>query len=60
MIQVEQIARGGVKTPDTGGARRQLVLIKLRIKFGGALMPAFRAWLSDRDIDNVIDYIASK
>jgi mono/diheme cytochrome c family protein len=34
--------------------------IKVRIKFGGALMPAFRQWLTDREIDTVIDYIASK
>ena len=34
--------------------------IKLRVKFGGALMPPFRGWLTDRDIDCVIDYIASK
>jgi mono/diheme cytochrome c family protein len=34
--------------------------IKLRVKFGGSLMPPFRGWLSDRDIDILIDYIASK
>ena len=34
--------------------------IKVRIKFGGSLMPEFRRWLSDRDIDTLIDYIASK
>ncbi len=34
--------------------------IKVRVKFGGALMPAFRGWLTDRDIDTLIDYIASK
>lgn len=34
--------------------------IKVRVKFGGALMPAFRGWLSDRDIDTLIDYMASK
>jgi mono/diheme cytochrome c family protein len=34
--------------------------IKARVKFGGALMPAFRTWLTDRDIDTLIDYIASK
>ena len=34
--------------------------IKVRIKFGGPLMPAFRQWLTDRDIDTLIDYIASK
>ncbi len=34
--------------------------IKLRVKFGGALMPTFRTWLTDRDIDILIDYMASK
>lgn len=34
--------------------------IKVRVKFGGMLMPAFRTWLTDRDIDTLIDYIASK
>ena len=34
--------------------------IKVRVKFGGTLMPAFRGWLTDRDIDSLIDYIASK
>ena len=34
--------------------------IKVRVKFGGALMPAFRQLLSDGEIDTVIDYIASK
>lgn len=34
--------------------------IKVRVKFGGALMPPFREWLTDSDIDSVIDYIASK
>jgi cytochrome c2 len=34
--------------------------IKLRVKFGGALMPAFRGWLTDGDIETLIDYIASK
>jgi mono/diheme cytochrome c family protein len=34
--------------------------IKLRVKFGGSLMPAFRGWMTDRDIDTLIDYIASK
>jgi mono/diheme cytochrome c family protein len=34
--------------------------IKVRVKFGGALMPAFRQWLSERDIETLIDYIASK
>jgi|SRR5579885_2452449 len=34
--------------------------IKVRIQFGGALMPAFRNWLNDREIEALIDYIASK
>ena len=34
--------------------------ITVRVKFGGALMPAFRQRLSDRDIDTLIDYIGSK
>ena len=34
--------------------------IKVRVKFGGALMPAFRQWLTDREMDTLIDYIASK
>jgi mono/diheme cytochrome c family protein len=34
--------------------------IKVRVKFGGPLMPAFRQWLTESEIDTVIDYIASK
>jgi mono/diheme cytochrome c family protein len=34
--------------------------IVVRIKFGGALMPAFRAQLNDSEINTLIDYIASK
>jgi mono/diheme cytochrome c family protein len=34
--------------------------IVVRIKFGGALMPAFRTYLSDSEINALIDYIASK
>jgi mono/diheme cytochrome c family protein len=34
--------------------------IKVRVKFGGQLMPAFRQWLSDAEIDTLIDYIQSK
>ena len=34
--------------------------IKVRVKFGGALMPEFRRWLTDREIDTLIDYIESK
>lgn len=34
--------------------------VVVRIKFGGALMPAFRTQLSDSEINTLIDYIASK
>lgn len=34
--------------------------VVVRIKFGGVLMPAFRNQLSDREMDTLIDYIASK
>jgi mono/diheme cytochrome c family protein len=34
--------------------------IKVRIKFGGQLMPAFRQKLSEAEIDLLIDYLASK
>ena len=34
--------------------------IKVRVKFGGPLMPAFRQTLTDTEIDTLIDYIASK
>jgi mono/diheme cytochrome c family protein len=34
--------------------------IKMRVKFGGTLMPAFRRTLPDADIDMLIDYLASK
>ncbi len=34
--------------------------IKIRVKFGGAIMPAFQKRLSDREIDELIDYIASR
>lgn len=34
--------------------------IKVRVKFGGALMPAFRKTLTDSEIDTLIDYIAAK
>ena len=37
---------------------RQYVIV--RIKYGGALMPAFGKRLSDSDINTLIDYIASK
>jgi mono/diheme cytochrome c family protein len=31
--------------------------IKLRVKFGGALMPAFGKRLNDREIDLIVDYL---
>lgn len=34
--------------------------VVVRIKFGGALMPAFRTYLNDSEINTLIDYIASK
>src|SRR5688572_21779967 len=34
--------------------------IKVRVKFGGPLMPAFRQWLTESEIDAIIDYIASR
>ena len=34
--------------------------VVVRVKFGGALMPAFRNQLSDSQINTLIDYIASK
>lgn|GEM_PF-1209156 len=34
--------------------------IKVRVKFGGALMPAFRQTLTESEIDTLIDYIAAK
>jgi mono/diheme cytochrome c family protein len=34
--------------------------IKVRVKFGGPLMPAFRQSLSEREIDSLIDYIATR
>jgi len=37
---------------------RQYVVV--RIKFGGALMPAFGKRLDDAEINTLIDYIASK
>jgi mono/diheme cytochrome c family protein len=33
--------------------------IKIRVKFGGPLMPALQKRLSDKEIDILIDYIAS-
>lgn len=34
--------------------------IKVRVKFGGALMPSFGKYLSDPEIDTLIDYIQSR
>jgi len=34
--------------------------IKVRVKFGGPLMPAFRQSLTDKQIDILIDYVASR
>jgi mono/diheme cytochrome c family protein len=34
--------------------------IKVRVRFGGPLMPAFRQRLGDAEIDTLIDYIQSK
>jgi mono/diheme cytochrome c family protein len=34
--------------------------IKVRVQFGGKLMPAFRQRLNAAQIDTLIDYIASK
>jgi len=34
--------------------------IKVRVKFGGPLMPAFRQSLTEAQIDTLIDYIESK
>jgi mono/diheme cytochrome c family protein len=34
--------------------------IKVRVKFGGALMPAFGKTLTDAEVDTLIDYIASR
>ena len=34
--------------------------IKVRVKFGGPLMPAFGKALTDPEIDTLIDYIASR
>ena len=34
--------------------------IRVRVQFGGKVMPAFRKWLSETEIDLLIDYIASR
>jgi mono/diheme cytochrome c family protein len=34
--------------------------IKIRVKFGGPLMPSFQKRLNDKEIDTMIDYIASR
>lgn len=41
-----------------GKPNRQYVMV--RIKFGGALMPAFNKRLNEPEINTLIDYIASK
>ena len=41
-----------------GKPSRQYVTV--RVKFGGALMPAFRNKLTDAQIDTLIDYIESQ
>ena len=33
--------------------------IKVRVKFGGPLMPAFAKRLTDRDIDLIVDYLGA-
>jgi mono/diheme cytochrome c family protein len=34
--------------------------VVVRIKYGGALMPAFGKWLSQSEIDLLVEYLASK
>jgi mono/diheme cytochrome c family protein len=34
--------------------------VKVRVKFGGPIMPAFRRWLTDAEIDTLMDYVESK
>ena len=34
--------------------------IKARVKFGGPIMPAFKTFLSEREINRIIAYIASQ
>ena len=41
-------------------AKPNRAYIKVRVKFGGPLMPAFRQRLKEREIDALIDYIASR
>ena len=41
-------------------ARPSREYIKVRVKFGGKLMPAFRQRLSESEIDTLIDYMESK
>jgi mono/diheme cytochrome c family protein len=41
-----------------GKPNRQYVAV--RIKFGGAIMPAFAKRLNDSEINTLVDYIASK
>jgi len=42
------------------GTRPNRDYVRVRVKFGGRLMPAFRHTLSDKEINLLIDYIASK
>ena len=41
-------------------AKPNRAYIKVRVKFGGPLMPAFRQRLKEREIDALIDYMASR
>ena len=34
--------------------------VRVRVKFGGAIMPAFGGFLTERDINAIIAYMASK
>ena len=52
LFEQPKMPRSNMK-PDRG-------YIKIRVKFGGALMPAFQKKLSDKEIDTLIDYIASR
>jgi mono/diheme cytochrome c family protein len=46
--------------PLTTSVKPSRELIKAKVKGGGILMPSFQKWLSDSDIDTLIDYMASK
>jgi mono/diheme cytochrome c family protein len=52
LFQRERMPLANVK-PNRG-------YIKVRVQFGGTVMPAFRQRLSAREIEALIDYIASK